>query len=70
MPENLLCYRDTRPESDLFNKAQILVSSRIESIFNPQKNNVVVVDKTGNFVSGWKLDPQTKKYDNVMDNEI
>nr|WP_249219492.1 hypothetical protein [Pantoea dispersa] len=22
MPENLLCYRDTRPESDLFNKAE------------------------------------------------
>ncbi|KAA8673956.1 hypothetical protein ERD80_04480 [Pantoea sp. R102] len=29
-----------------------------------------MVDITGNFVSGWKLDPQTKKYDNVMDNEI
>nr|WP_249219611.1 hypothetical protein [Pantoea dispersa] len=26
MPENLLCYRDTRPESDLFNKAAQNVS--------------------------------------------
>ncbi|MHA1000420.1 colicin D domain-containing protein [Leclercia pneumoniae] len=30
--------------------------------FNPQTNNVVAVDKSGNFVSGWKLDPQTKQY--------
>ena len=36
--------------------------------FNPQTNNVVVVDKSGNFVSGWKLDPQTKQYDNFMKN--
>jgi len=36
--------------------------------FNPQTNNVVVVDKTGNFVSGWKLDPQTKQYENFMNN--
>ncbi|MEN5018451.1 colicin D domain-containing protein, partial [Erwinia sp. Eh17-17] len=36
--------------------------------FNPQTNNVVVVDKKGNFVSGWKLDPQTKQYENFMNN--
>lgn len=30
--------------------------------FNPQTNNVVAVDKSGNLVSGWKLDPQTKQY--------
>ncbi|BCQ41573.1 hypothetical protein ERHA54_41760 [Erwinia rhapontici] len=34
--------------------------------FNPKTNNVVVVDKTGNFVSGWKLAPQTKQYENFM----
>lgn len=34
--------------------------------FNSQTNNVVVVDKAGNFVSGWKLDPQTKQYENFM----
>nr|DAK74215.1 MAG TPA: hypothetical protein [Caudoviricetes sp.] len=30
MPENLPCYRDTRPESDLFNKAdqQLKINSR------------------------------------------
>lgn len=36
--------------------------------FNPQTNNVVVVDKSGNFVSGWKLDPQTKQYENFINN--
>lgn len=38
--------------------------------FNPQTNNVVVVDKTGNFVSGWKLDPQTKQYENFINNGV
>lgn len=36
--------------------------------FNPQTNNVVVIDKAGNFVSGWKLDPQTKQYENFINN--
>ncbi|EFC1586438.1 hypothetical protein ITL30_004789, partial [Escherichia coli] len=36
--------------------------------FNPQTNNVVVIDKSGNFVSGWKLDPQTKQYENFINN--
>ncbi|URN98713.1 adhesin [Leclercia adecarboxylata] len=36
--------------------------------FNPQTNNVVVVDKSGKFVSEWKLDPQTKQYENFMNN--
>ena len=36
--------------------------------FNPKTNNVVVVDKKGNFVSGWKLAPQTKQYENFMNN--
>ncbi|WP_420899434.1 colicin D domain-containing protein [Erwinia persicina] len=36
--------------------------------FNPHTNNVVVVDKTGNFVNGWKLDPQTKQYENFINN--
>jgi len=36
--------------------------------FNPQTNNVVVVDKSGNFVSGWKLDSQTKQYENFINN--
>ncbi|EIH4818521.1 VENN motif pre-toxin domain-containing protein, partial [Escherichia coli] len=38
--------------------------------FNPQTNNVVVIDKSGNFVSGWKLDPQTKQYENFINNGI
>ncbi|WP_312043914.1 colicin D domain-containing protein, partial [Erwinia sp.] len=36
--------------------------------FNPQSNNVVVVDKSSNFVSGWKLDPQPKQYENFINN--
>ncbi|EMZ42918.1 MULTISPECIES: colicin D domain-containing protein [Enterobacterales] len=36
--------------------------------FNPQTNNVVVIDKSGNFVSGGKLDPQTKQYENFINN--
>ena len=36
--------------------------------FNPQTNNVVVVDKYDNFVSGWRLDPKTKQYENFINN--
>ncbi|WP_288821179.1 colicin D domain-containing protein [uncultured Leclercia sp.] len=39
-----------------------LLSPESKVFFNPQTNNVVAVDKSGNFVSGWKLDPQTKQY--------
>ncbi|MGM8792387.1 hemagglutinin repeat-containing protein [Enterobacter chuandaensis] len=38
--------------------------------FNPKTNNVVVVDKSGNYVSGWKLDPNTKQYENFMNNGV
>ncbi|WP_205418026.1 colicin D domain-containing protein [Enterobacter cloacae] len=38
--------------------------------FNPKTNNVVVVDKSGNYVSGWKLDPNTKQYENFMSNGV
>lgn len=36
--------------------------------FNPKTNNVVVIDKSGGFVSGWKLDPTTKQYENFIKN--
>lgn len=45
-----------------------LLVSESKVFFNPQTNNVVVVDKSGNFVSGWKLDPQTKQYENFINN--
>ncbi|MGX9306674.1 colicin D domain-containing protein [Pantoea dispersa] len=64
---------ETTPHLDntsTYEHGKYLLVPELKVFFNPQKNNVVVVDKTGNFVSGWKLDPQTKKYDNVMDNEI
>ncbi|WP_338111630.1 colicin D domain-containing protein, partial [Rosenbergiella australiborealis] len=36
--------------------------------YNPQTNNVVVIDKSGAFVSGWKLDSTTKQYENFIKN--
>ena len=36
--------------------------------FNPQTTNVVVIEKSGSFVSGWKLDPATKQYENFIKN--
>ena len=36
MPENLPCYRDTRPESDLFNKAQRFLSDHAATGVSPK----------------------------------
>jgi len=47
-----------------------LLSPESKVFFNPQTNNVVVVDKSGNFVSGWKLDPQTKQYEKFINNGV
>uniref|UniRef100_UPI001EF68543 colicin D domain-containing protein n=1 Tax=Snodgrassella communis TaxID=2946699 RepID=UPI001EF68543 len=38
--------------------------------FNPNTNNVVVIDKSGNFVTGFKLVPGTPQYDNYMKNGV
>ncbi|MCY2241017.1 alpha-glucosidase C-terminal domain-containing protein [Klebsiella pneumoniae] len=52
MPENLPCYRDTRPESDLFNKA-IQLRHHIPALvygayqdLNPQDNTVYAYTRT------------------------
>ncbi|WP_390254972.1 colicin D domain-containing protein [Brenneria goodwinii] len=63
----------TAIKSHLDNKATYehgtyLLVPESKVFFNPQTNNVVVVDKSGNFVSGWKLDPQTKQYENFINN--
>ncbi|WP_239353042.1 colicin D domain-containing protein [Snodgrassella communis] len=38
--------------------------------FNPNTNNVVVIDKSGNFVTGFKLVPGTPQYDNYIKNGV
>ncbi|MBT0720772.1 adhesin [Rosenbergiella collisarenosi] len=38
--------------------------------FNSKTNNAVVVDGSGNFVTGFKVIPSTPQYDNFMKNGI
>lgn len=38
--------------------------------FNPKTNNTVVLDKTGDFVTGFKLSPGTKQFENFMNNGV
>ena len=38
--------------------------------FNSKTNNVVVVDKTNNFVTGFKLSPGTKQFENYKKNGL
>ena len=38
--------------------------------FNPRTNNVVIVDKNGKFVSGWKLEPGTKQWNHYVKNGV
>ncbi|WP_112692909.1 colicin D domain-containing protein [Microvirgula sp. AG722] len=38
--------------------------------FNPKTNNVVVLDSTGKFVTGFKLDPNAPQFENYMKNGI
>lgn len=38
--------------------------------FNSKTNNVVVLDKSGNFVTGFKLTPDTSQYENYIKNGV
>ncbi|MCX8713383.1 hypothetical protein J3U57_12740, partial [Gilliamella sp. B3464] len=38
--------------------------------FNSNTNNVVVLDKSGNFVTGFKITPGTPQYENYMKNGV
>ncbi|ATM85660.1 hypothetical protein CRN74_05990 [Yersinia frederiksenii] len=38
--------------------------------FNPTTNNVVVIDKSGEFITGFKVTPGTPQYDNFMKNGV
>ncbi|MNO65833.1 Colicin-D [compost metagenome] len=38
--------------------------------FNQKTNNVVILDKDGRFVSGWKLDPNTPQFNNYIDKGV
>jgi len=37
-------------------------------LFNPNTNNAVVVDKADKFVTGFKLAPGTKQFENFVNN--
>ena len=65
----------TAIKSHLDNKATFehgnyLLVPESKVFFNPKTNNVVVVDKSGNYVSGWKLEPNTKQYENFINNGV
>ncbi|MBE4608851.1 adhesin [Vibrio navarrensis] len=38
--------------------------------FNSNTNNAVVLDGSGNFVTGFKLSPGTKQFENYMKNGL
>ncbi|MGE9549580.1 colicin D domain-containing protein, partial [Snodgrassella sp. CS2] len=38
--------------------------------FNSNTNNVVVLDKSGNFITGFKITPGTPQYENYMKNGV
>jgi filamentous hemagglutinin len=38
--------------------------------FNPTTNNAVVIDKSGDFITGFKVTPGTPQYDNFMKNGV
>lgn len=38
--------------------------------FNSNTNNAVVLDKAGDFVTGFKLSPGTKQFENFMNNGL
>lgn len=38
--------------------------------FNPNTNNAVVIDKSGEFITGFKVIPGTPQYDNYMKNGV
>ncbi|ASA58314.1 adhesin [Vibrio gazogenes] len=38
--------------------------------FNPNTNNVVVLDSVGDFVTGFKLSPGTPQFENFMNNGL
>lgn len=38
--------------------------------FNPNTNNAVVIDKSGDFITGFKVIPGTSQYDNFMKNGV
>ncbi|PQL07319.1 hemagglutinin repeat-containing protein [Pantoea ananatis] len=38
--------------------------------FNPTTNNAVVIDKSGEFITGFKVTPGTPQYDNFMKNGV
>jgi filamentous hemagglutinin len=73
-PETLAQYKKTL-ESHVNNPAtyrhgtyQYVPDSKVH--FNPTTNNVVVVGKTGEFVTGWKLTPGTPQFENYLKNGI
>lgn len=38
--------------------------------FNPNTNNAVAIDKSGEFITGFKVIPGTPQYDNYMKNGV
>lgn len=50
-------------DKETIKKGTYLPEKDSEVFFNSKTNNVVILNKDGNFVSGWKLTPGTPQYD-------
>jgi len=48
-------------------KGTYLLADGSSVYFNPKTNNVVILDKNGNFLSGWKIEPGTQQFINYVE---
>ncbi|MGU9823329.1 S-type pyocin domain-containing protein [Pseudomonas sp. LF090] len=48
-------------------KGTYLLAEGSSVYFNPKTNNVVILDKNGNFLSGWKIEPGTQQFINYVE---
>jgi filamentous hemagglutinin len=73
-PETLTQYQGvlvshmTDPATYQHGTYQYVLNSTVH--FNPVTNNVVVVGKTGEFITGWKLTPGTPQFKNYLKNGV
>ncbi|MCQ6256856.1 S-type pyocin domain-containing protein [Pseudomonas sp. Q11] len=70
--ETLTRFRDAieahLADKETIEKGTYLRKSGSKVFFNQKTNNVVVIDKEGNFSTGWRLDPNTPQFWNYIKN--
>nr|WP_255296166.1 colicin D domain-containing protein [Xenorhabdus cabanillasii] len=61
----------TKPNTEALRQFEKAIRDHVKDsrvLFSNNTNNAVVVDKFGNFVTGFKLKPGTPQYENYMKN--